>query len=84
MNEDLFKLFVSKISSVMKDKKFPTEDVSRVFNILVRLSPYQPINAKDAEPNMKFMTELVGRIRHSIYDIPKDHFSSTLSNLLEF
>jgi len=26
----------------MKDKKFPTEDVCKVFNILVRISPYQP------------------------------------------
>ncbi len=86
MNEELFKLFVAKISSVMKDKKFPTEDVSRVFNILVRLSPYQPIykTAKEAESIMKFMTELVGRIRHSIYDIPKSHFTLTLCNLLEF
>lgn len=86
MNEELFKLFVAKISFVMKDKKFPTEDVSRVFNILVRLSPYQPIykNPKDAEPIMRFMTELIGRIRQSIYDIPKDHFSLTLCNLLEF
>jgi hypothetical protein len=42
MSEELYKVFVQKISTVMKDKKFPTEDVSRVFNILVRISPYQP------------------------------------------
>jgi hypothetical protein len=40
MNEELYKVFVVKISQVMKDKKFPTEDVARVFSILVRLSPY--------------------------------------------
>jgi hypothetical protein len=40
MNEELYKVFVAKISQVMKDKKFPTEDVARVFSILVRISPY--------------------------------------------
>ena len=52
MNEELYKVFVIKISQVMKDKKFPTEDVARVFSILVRISPYQPqfSNPKDAEP----------------------------------
>jgi hypothetical protein len=27
---------------------------------------------------------MIGRIRHSIYDIPKDHFTLTLCNLLEY
>ena len=86
MNDELYKVFVQKISSVMKDKKFPTEDVSRVFNILVRISPYQPQfkTQAQAEPTMRFLAELIGRIRHSIYNIPKEHFSLTLCNLLEY
>jgi hypothetical protein len=86
MNEELYKLFIFKIQSVMKDKKFPTEDVCRVFNILVRISPYQPQykTQKEAEPVHRFMSTLIGRLRHSIYDIPKDYFTQTLANLLEF
>lgn len=78
MSEDLYRLFVQKISSVIKDKKFPTEDACRVFNILVRISSFQP------PKESKFMPELIGRLRHSIYDIPKEYFSLTLSNMLEF
>ena len=84
MNDELYKLFIHKIGGVMKDKKFPTEDVCRVFNILIRISPYLPSDKKENDIAMKFMTEMIGRIRHSIYDIPKDLFSLTLSNLLEF
>jgi hypothetical protein len=40
MSEELYKLFAKKITPLMKDKKFPTEDICRVFNILVRISPY--------------------------------------------
>jgi hypothetical protein len=69
MSEELYKSFIGKISHVMKDKKFPTADVCRVFNILVRLSPYQPAGNDQV---LKFITELVGRLRHSIYDVPKD------------
>lgn len=84
MSEDLYRLFVQKISTVIKDKKFPTEDACRVFNILVRISSYQPSNTKESEPLRRFMSELIGRLRHSIYDIPKEYFSLTLSNMLEF
>jgi hypothetical protein len=34
--------------------------------------------------NQKFLQEIVGRIRHSIYDVPKDQFTLTMSNLIEF
>lgn len=44
MSEEMYKQFTKKIQLVMKDKKFPTEDICRVFNIMVRISPYQPIN----------------------------------------
>ena len=68
----------------MKDKKFPTEDVCRVFNILVRISAYyENEDGKTNERNLKFMQELIGRLRHSIYDIPKPLFTSTLSNCIE-
>jgi hypothetical protein len=40
MNEELYMGFVKKIEKVMKDKKFPTEDICRVFNVLVRIAPY--------------------------------------------
>jgi len=30
------------------------------------------------------MAELIGRLRHSIYDIPREHFAATLSNLIEY
>jgi hypothetical protein len=40
MSEELQMMFVEKIKSVMKDKNFPTSDVCRVFNIIVRLSAY--------------------------------------------
>jgi hypothetical protein len=37
MSEELYTVFANKIHSVMRDKKFPTEDVCRAFNILVRI-----------------------------------------------
>jgi hypothetical protein len=40
MSEELYNNMVEKVSQVIKDKKFPTEDVCRVFNIMVRLSPF--------------------------------------------
>lgn len=82
MSEDLHAMFITKIQAVIKDKKFPTEDLCRVFNILVRISPYQPQKAL-LEQN-KFMAELIGRLRHSIYDIPKEFFAITLCNMIEF
>lgn len=77
MSEDLYSQFTEKVSAVIKDKKFPTEDVCRALNILVRLSPY-------ASEDPKFVTELLGKLRHSVYDVPKDQFSLTMSNLIEY
>ena len=78
MSEELYQQFAAKVASVMKDKKFPTEDVCRVLNILIRLSPFASKAAG------KFVTELIGKLRHSVYDVPKEHFSLTMANLLEF
>jgi hypothetical protein len=49
MTEELYSAFVNKINSIIKDKKFPTEDVCRVFNILVRISPYLPKKLMDSK-----------------------------------
>ena len=57
MNPDLYKLFMKRILKVVGNSKFPTEDLCRVFNILVKI------------------TELLGRMRHSLYNIPKEHFA---------
>ena len=35
MNEELFAVFLHKLRPVLQDKKFPTDDLCRVFNILV-------------------------------------------------
>ena len=86
MTEHLYLSFIDKISAVIKDKKFPTEDVCRAFNVLVRVSPFQPLSGdqKTIEHCKRFMAELIGRLRHSIYDVPKDQFTNTLVNLLEY
>ena len=97
MSSEMYEQFVQTVAPLLKDKKFPIEDVCRVFNILVRISPYkfdvdpQQIQQqsdeetkKALELHQKFLRELVGRIRHSIYAIPKDHFALTMSNLIEF
>ena len=61
----------------MVDKKFPTLDVCRVFNIIVRIwAGYSKEISEDNRDdfnkmNAEFMRELIGRIRHSVYDIPK-------------
>ncbi|CDW77722.1 UNKNOWN [Stylonychia lemnae] len=82
MSEEIYLTFLNKIQAVIKDKKFPTEDLCRVFNILVRISPYQP--QKNLPEQQKFMAELLGRLRQCIYDIPKENFASTLSNMIEY
>jgi len=40
MTSEMYEQFVETVNPLMKDKKFPTEDVCRVFNILIRISPY--------------------------------------------
>lgn len=73
----------------MIDKKFPTVDVCRVFNVIVRIwAGYQNDVPDQSEEfnkiNAEFMRELIGRIRHSVYDIPQEYFTLTMSNLIEF
>jgi len=69
MNPDLYKLFMKRILKVVGNSKFPTEDLCRVFNILVKISPYSQFN------DLQTFTELLGRMRHSLYNIPKEHFA---------
>ena len=40
MTNDLYSAFMEKVQQVVRDKKLPTEDLCRVFNILVRISAY--------------------------------------------
>ena len=78
MNPELSTIFSNKITAVIRDKKFPTEDLCRVFNILVRTSPYSDLQ------DHSVIHECLGRLRHSVHDVPKEYFSQTLVNLLEF
>ena len=83
MSSELYNSFVETVRVLIKDKKFPTEDVCRVFNILIRISPYFDPVAPSPD-HQKFLQELVGRIRHSVNDIPKEHFTRTMANMTEF
>lgn len=40
MNTEIYQLFMRKISAVLASNRFPTDDLCRVFNILMRISPY--------------------------------------------
>ena len=40
MSSEVYNHFVATIKPLINDKKFPTDDVCRTFNILIRISPY--------------------------------------------
>ena len=40
MSSEVFEQFVETVQKLIKDKKFPTEDICKTFNILVRISPF--------------------------------------------
>ena len=40
MSREIHDAFLSRLQVVIEDKKMPTEDLCRAFNVLVRLSPY--------------------------------------------
>jgi len=87
MSNDLYRAFITTMVQVIKDSKFPTEDAARVFNILISIAPYHfkgSLDEQFEDAHYKFMFELVGRLRHSVYNVPKEHFTSTISNLVEF
>ena len=78
MTPELYDAFLSRLQSVIGDKKLPTEDLCRAFNILVRLSPYSSF------AEQKTFLHILSRLRHSLHDIPKAHYTATLCNLIEF
>lgn len=101
MSAESYKYFVDNMQQVLTLKKFPMQDVCRVFNVLSRTCQYwdasmfigqskatpagqKLIGTGDHDYHQKFLREVVGRIRHQIYEIPKDQFALTISNLIEF
>ena len=40
MTKELYSAFLARVKEVINDRKMPTEDLCRVFNILVRIAPY--------------------------------------------
>lgn len=77
MTQDYYQVFMRKIKEVISNPRFPTDDLCRVFNILVKIAPYSKFN------DQSIMTELVGRMRHSLFNIPKGHFCQTVANMVE-
>ena len=77
MTEELYGAFLTKLSTVIEDKKMPIEDVCRAFNILVRMSPYSGFD------DQRTFQKLLARLRHSLHAVPKDYFMNTLVQLME-
>lgn len=78
MTTDLHAILISKVKEIIKQKTLPTEDLCRIFDILVKTTAF-------ASPdNLTVVHEVLGRLRHSMHDIPKDLFPLTLCNLMEF
>ena len=77
MNTALYKVFMAKIGQVITNNRFPTDDLCRIFNILVRISPYSQFN------DQATFNELIGRMRHSLFNVPKEHFATTIANMIE-
>jgi hypothetical protein len=40
MSSDVYDRFVGIVTPLIKDKKFPINDVCRVFDIIIKISPY--------------------------------------------
>ena len=78
MNSDLHGIFISKVKEIIKQKSLPTEDLCKIFDIIVKTTAF-------ASPgHLSVVHEVLGRLRHSLHDIPKDLFPLTLCNLIEF
>jgi hypothetical protein len=93
MNTEIYQHFVETVFPLLKDSKFPTEDVCRVFSIMVRISPFHDYSDTTADSpeqkkirlrNNALLGELIGRLRHSVFDVPKHQFAKTMANLIEF
>ncbi len=78
MNAELHGIFIAKVKEIIKQKTLPTEDLCKIFDIIVKTTAY-------ASPgDMSVVHEVLGRLRHSLHDIPKELFPLTLCNLIEF
>ena len=44
MTKELYSAFLARLKDVVSDRKMPTEDLCRVFNILVKIAPYSDFN----------------------------------------
>ncbi len=78
MNTELHAIFLTKVKEIIKQKTLPTEDLCRIFDILVKTTAFASAD------NLTVVHEVLGRLRHSLLDIPKEIFPLTLCNLIEF
>jgi len=62
MSNDIYKVLTAKIKEVIKLKTLPTEDICRMFNILVENIAY----SKDQST----LDELTSRLRSNLFGIP--------------
>ena len=78
MTREIHGVFVSKVKDIIKQKTLPTEDLCKIFDIMVKTTAF-------ASPSqLSVVHEVLGRLRHSLHDIPKELFPLTLCNLIEF
>jgi hypothetical protein len=77
----------------VKAKKLPAQDLVRILSIITKLSNYYPDPESVPDEKLvpgfrtnheKFLFELIGRIRHSVFEIPKEYFTLTMANLVEY
>ena len=77
MTNELQAQFQTKVMEIIKSRQLPPEDVCRIFNILATTTPYATADTD------KVLHEVLGRLRHSLYSIPKEHLPLTMTNLIE-
>ena len=79
MSSELHAQMLDKFSTVLGNHRaLPTEDISRIFNILVQTTPYRSAD------EVHVSNEVFKRLRSNLHAIPKEHFAQTLCNLAEF
>mmetsp|Transcript_17974 Transcript_17974/g.30586 ORF Transcript_17974/g.30586 Transcript_17974/m.30586 type:complete len:275 (-) Transcript_17974:8-832(-) len=93
MSTDIYQAFVETVRPLVKEQKLPTRDLCRVLNILVKISAFDPLSQEGMQDKElvlgfrenyeKFLFELLGRLRHSVFNVPQDYFALTMANLVE-
>jgi hypothetical protein len=68
MNSELHSVFLSKVKEIIKTKSLPTEDICRIFNILVTITAFA---SKD---EVAVLNDVLARLRANILAIPKEIF----------